>query len=61
LFAFSGLHGKILPVKIKFTEKNGGMKMAVWKCKNCGFSKEGRCKPQKCPKCQEKGGFEKEE
>ncbi|MRR58364.1 MAG: rubredoxin [Deltaproteobacteria bacterium] len=35
--------------------------MAVWKCKNCGFSKEGRCKPQKCPQCQEKGTFQKEE
>jgi rubrerythrin len=35
--------------------------MAVWKCKTCGFSKEGRCKPQKCPQCEEKGGFEKQE
>ncbi len=35
--------------------------MAVWKCKKCGFTKEGRCKPQKCPQCQEKGSFEKEE
>ncbi|MEA5113006.1 MAG: rubredoxin [Geobacteraceae bacterium] len=34
--------------------------MAVWKCKTCGFAKEGRCKPQKCPQCQEKGSFEKE-
>ena len=24
--------------------------MATWKC-DCGFSKEGRCKPQKCEKC----------
>ncbi|MCL2760602.1 MAG: rubredoxin [Desulfuromonadales bacterium] len=34
--------------------------MAEWKCK-CGFTKEGRCKPQKCPKCGEKGTFEKKE
>ena len=34
--------------------------MAIWKC-SCGFTKEGRCKPQKCPQCQEKGNFEKTE
>lgn len=34
--------------------------MATWKC-SCGFVKEGRCKPQKCPQCQEKGAFEKQE
>lgn len=33
--------------------------MAEWQCKSCGFSKEGRCKPQKCPQCQEKGSFDK--
>lgn len=34
--------------------------MAVWKCKACGYEKEGRCKPRKCPNC---GGneFEKKE
>lgn len=35
--------------------------MANWKCSACGYTKEGRCKPQKCPQCQEKGKFEKEE
>ncbi|NVO00955.1 MAG: rubredoxin [Geobacteraceae bacterium] len=35
--------------------------MAEWKCKTCGFTKEGRCKPQNCPQCKEKGGFEKKE
>ncbi len=35
--------------------------MAEWKCKSCGYTKEGRCKPQKCPQCQEKGNFEKNE
>ena len=35
--------------------------MAVWKCSVCGYSKEGRCKLQKCPQCNEKGKFEKVE
>lgn len=26
--------------------------MAVWKCEKCGFEKEGRCKPKKCPACE---------
>jgi rubrerythrin len=42
-------------------ETKGGGNITTWKCKSCGFSKEGRCKPQKCPQCQRKGGFEKEE
>lgn len=25
--------------------------MAIWKCSNCGYEKEGRCKPKKCPNC----------
>lgn len=35
--------------------------MAVWQCSKCGFEKEGRCKPQKCPDCGEKGTFVKKE
>jgi len=35
--------------------------MAIWKCSACGETKEGRCKPQKCPKCETKGQFEKVE
>ena len=23
--------------------------MAVWNCEKCGYVKEGRCKPKKCP------------
>ena len=38
----------------------GGDIMATWKCE-CGYSKEGRCKPQKCEKCGEKGKFVKAE
>lgn len=25
--------------------------MAVWVCTRCGYEKEGRCKPRKCPEC----------
>ena len=35
--------------------------MAVFKCENCGTTKEGRCKPQKCPTCELKGTFVKVE
>ncbi|ODS38223.1 MAG: rubredoxin [Candidatus Altiarchaeales archaeon WOR_SM1_86-2] len=35
--------------------------MAKFKCKNCGFEKETRCKPRKCPECGGSGTFEKEE
>lgn len=34
--------------------------MAEWKCKSCGATKEGRCKPQKCA-CGDSGQFEKTE
>jgi rubrerythrin len=27
--------------------------MAVFKCEKCGATKEGRCKPKKCPECGE--------
>lgn len=26
--------------------------MAVWQCTVCGETKESRCKPQKCAKCE---------
>ncbi len=34
--------------------------MVNWICSKCGYTKEGRCKPQNCPQCQEKGCFEKQ-
>lgn len=34
--------------------------MAIWKCKNCGTTKESRCKPKKCPNCGEANTMEKE-
>jgi rubrerythrin len=30
---------------------SGGAGMATWKCTSCGYEKEGRCKPKKCPQC----------
>jgi rubrerythrin len=33
--------------------------MADWKCNVCGFEKEARCKPRKCPECEGKDTFEK--
>ena len=35
--------------------------MAIFKCEKCGASKDGRCKPQKCHQCGEKGCMIKEE
>jgi len=35
--------------------------MAVFVCANCGYSKESRCKPRKCPECGSNGSFEKKE
>lgn len=34
--------------------------MALWKCEKCGHEKEGRCKPRKCPSCEEAGTFVKQ-
>ncbi|NPV71655.1 MAG: rubredoxin [Firmicutes bacterium] len=35
--------------------------MAVWRCSGCGYEKDARCKPQKCPQCGGKGTFAKKE
>ena len=35
--------------------------MAVFKCEKCGATKEGRCKPKKCPACAEAGTMQKQE
>ncbi|OGP66125.1 MAG: hypothetical protein A3K22_01520 [Deltaproteobacteria bacterium RBG_16_42_7] len=35
------------------------IRMAVWKCEKCGYTKESRCKPGKCPKCGATGVFTK--
>jgi len=37
------------------------IKLAVWVCESCGFEKEGRCTPQICANCGEKGTFNKKE
>jgi rubrerythrin len=40
---------------------NEGAEMAVFKCEKCGATKEGRCKPKKCPECAETGSMQKKE
>ncbi|PKM81871.1 MAG: rubredoxin [Firmicutes bacterium HGW-Firmicutes-14] len=35
--------------------------MAVFVCGKCGFKKETRCKPKKCPQCGAAETFTKEE
>ena len=35
--------------------------MAVFRCSSCGFEKDARCKPKKCPQCEAKDSFTKKE
>lgn len=35
--------------------------MAVFVCTKCGYEKETRCKPKKCPQCSNENSFEKKE
>lgn len=35
--------------------------MAIWQCQQCGYEKDARCKPKKCPECGEKDSFGKKE
>ncbi|WP_373878625.1 RCKP-type rubredoxin-like domain-containing protein [Neomoorella thermoacetica] len=35
--------------------------MAVWQCTQCGYEKEARCKPRKCPECSAKDSFTKKD
>lgn len=35
--------------------------MAVFICEKCKATKEGRCKPKKCPKCGGEGTMKKAE
>ena len=35
--------------------------MAFWICTQCGCEREARCKPKKCPTCEEKTEFEKKQ
>lgn len=35
--------------------------MDIFKCKNCGETKEGECKPKKCPKCGAEDTMQKKE
>lgn len=35
--------------------------VAIWQCSSCGYEKEGRCKPRKCPQCEARDTFTKKE
>lgn len=35
--------------------------MPNWSCTKCEFTKEGRCKPRKCPLCGGEATFVKKE
>jgi len=35
--------------------------MATWSCPDCGFQKDARCKPKKCPTCDKPVEFKKKE
>jgi ABC-type ATPase with predicted acetyltransferase domain len=48
-------------INFKPDHPKGAKKMAVFKCEKCGATKEGRCKPKKCPECTEAGTMQKQE
>jgi rubrerythrin len=35
--------------------------MADWVCKKCGYVRDSRCKPKKCPSCDAPNSFDKKE
>jgi len=35
--------------------------VAEWVCKKCGYVRDSRCKPKKCPNCDAQNAFEKKE
>jgi rubrerythrin len=35
--------------------------MAIWKCPDCGYERDTRCKPKKCPTCDKQVTFAKKE
>ena len=39
----------------------GGEDLANWQCPQCNAEWEARCKPKKCPKCNEEATFAKKE
>jgi rubrerythrin len=43
------------------SEKQEVREMADWVCKKCGFVRDSRCKPKKCPNCEAQNAFEKKE
>jgi Fur family peroxide stress response transcriptional regulator len=45
----------------KCKQKGGVELMAIFRCEKCGATKEGRCKPKKCPKCGAQNTMKKTE
>ncbi len=35
--------------------------MATWVCPECGYERDARCKPKKCPTCDKQVQFTKKE
>jgi rubrerythrin len=35
--------------------------MTDWVCKKCGYVRDSRCKPKKCPNCDAQDSFDKKE
>ncbi len=46
---------------VQIVKRKENVKMAVFKCEKCGATKEGRCKPKKCPECGESNTMSKNE
>lgn len=44
---------------VKIHPQKRSQLMAVWNCSKCGYEKESRCKPKKCPTCAEAETFVK--
>jgi rubrerythrin len=44
---------------VTFSLQERSTRMAVWNCSKCGYEKESRCKPKKCPTCAEAETFVK--
>lgn len=55
-----GSHRGRRPVLVRCAGKEASA-VAVWQCSRCGFEKDARCKPKKCPECGEKDTFGKKE
>jgi rubrerythrin len=46
---------------MKLQRKRWRRDMAEWICKKCGYVRDSRCKPRKCPNCESSATFDKKE